>query len=69
MLHSDSQLVLYKVQIMQQLFINDLGKSIKFCNIFQQLLHENHENLSNLIIIDKANFNICSVVNKYKYYF
>jgi len=32
--------------------------------MYQQLLHENHEFMSNLIMSDEARFHLCGVVNK-----
>jgi hypothetical protein len=68
-LHNDLQLFPYKVQIVQQLLPNDFGTRIKFCNRFQQLLHENHEFMSNLLMSDEAHFHLCGVVNKQNYRF
>lgn len=56
----------YKVQTVQQLFPNDFGTRIEFCKIFQQLLHENHEFSSNLIM---SNLQLCGVDNKQNYCF
>jgi len=68
-LHNDSQLFPHKVQIVQQQLPNDFGTGIEFCNRFQQLLHENHELVSNLILSDEAHFHLCGAVNKQNYRF
>jgi len=62
-LHNDLQLFPYKVQIVQRLLPNDFVTRIEFCNRFQQLLHENHEFMSNLIMSNEQHFHLCGVVN------
>jgi len=42
----------------------DFGTRNEFRKMCQQLLHENHEVLSNLIVSDEAHFRLCGVVNK-----
>lgn len=58
---NDLQLFLYKRQTVQQLLPNYIGTIIGFCNMFQQLSHENNAFLSNLIM--QPHFHLCGVVS------